>query len=144
MTTARDGARGDASRPESEPAEPERISVWEWVSGAIGLLVVVAALTMLLRDAFAPSSPPDISVRLDSVSAGRSAYVVHFSAENAGREPAAAVTVEGLLSDGRDTLVSTVTIDYLPGRSTRRGGLLFPVDPRMRELRMRAVGFEDP
>lgn len=136
---AREGDTADGGGP-----PPERISKWEWVSGAIGLVLVVAALTLLLRQAAADATPPDVAVRLDSISAGRHVYVVHFTAHNAGTEPAASVGIEGMLVDGADTLTAGATLDYLPGRSSRTGGLFFPVDPRTRELRMRALGYEQP
>lgn len=118
--------------------------MWEWVAGAVGLVLVVAAIAVLLREAAGPHSPPDISVRLDSVSAARDVFVAHFTAANGGTEPAADVQVEGRLAAGADTLVSHAVLDYLPGKSSRQGGLFFPVDPRTRELRMRALGYETP
>lgn len=127
-----------------EQAHVERISAWEWVAGAIGLLIVLAALALLLHEATQPSTPPDVAVRLDSVSAGRNVFVAHFTARNAGTEPATAVEIEGMVVNGADTLTATATVGYLPGESQRSGGLFFPIDPRTRELRMRAVGYESP
>lgn len=147
---------GDADRNEEHRNEADRnhhgrndahvelISSWEWVVGAVGLIMVLAALALLLHEATQPSTPPDIAVRLDSVSTGRNVFVAHFTALNGGTAPATAVEIAGTLIDGGDTLEATATLDYLPGESRRSGGLLFPVDPRTRELRMRAVGYEAP
>jgi uncharacterized protein (TIGR02588 family) len=133
-------------RPEaaSESPREERISRWEWVAGAIGLVLVLVALVVLVREALAPASPPDLSVRTDSVRAGRDVYVVHFTVANDGRSPAMEVEVEGRLVDGADTLTAAASIRYVPGNSRRGGGLLFPVDPASRQLHVRAVGYEEP
>lgn len=132
---------GDAGAP--EPRE-ERISVWEWVAGGTGALMVLAALTFLVLEAQQPRTPPDVVVQLDSVHAGRNVYVAHFTARNEGSSPAAEVVIEGSLAGGTDTLTATATLPYLPGNSRRSGGLFFPVDPRSRGLRMRALGYETP
>lgn len=137
----------DAGREREDAREApreERISRWEWVAGAVGLVLVVGALVVLTREAMAPASPPDLSVQVDSVRAGDRGHVVHFTVANKGRVPAMEVTVEGELAVGGDTLVSTATLRYLPGRSRRSGGLQFPVDPRTGQLRLRALGYEEP
>lgn len=135
---------GAEARGERDAPHEERISRWEWVAGAIGLVLVVAALVVLVREALAPASPADLVVRADSTRAGRDAWVVHFTVTNGGRAPAMEVVVEGRLANGRDTLAATTTVRYVPGNSRRGGGLLFPVDPATGELRLRATGYEEP
>jgi len=114
----------------------------------VGLLLVVGALAFLTREALAPRTPPDIVVRVESVSALSAGYLVHFTARNRGRETAAAVQVEGVLSPplggGGDTLRSEITLDYVHGRSARGGGLYFARDPRQGRLEVRARGYASP
>ena len=114
----------------------------------MGLLLIVGALVFLTRAALAPRTPPDIVVRVDSVSALSAGYLVHFTARNRGSETASAVQVEGVLSPppggGGDTLRSDITLDYVPGRSTRGGGVYFARDPRQGRLELRARGYASP
>ena len=116
----------------------------EWIAGAIGLVIVVVALVLLVREVRRPVTPPDIAVQLDSVTAGRHAYVVHFTAHNAGTSPASGVGVVATLVAPGDSLESSATLDHLPGGARRHGGVFFPIDPRTRELRMRVVGYREP
>lgn len=122
----------------------EHISPWEWLAGALGAIMIVAALVLLVFEERRPSTPPDVIVRFDSVSAARNVFVAHFTAENDGSSPASEIEIEGTLADGKDTITARATVPYLPGGSHRSGGLFFPVDPRTRTLRMRALGYEAP
>ena len=129
-----------------EAQEEDVISRWEWVAGAIGLMLVAAALWVLVGDALAPVTPPDLRVTADSVTAaGGSRHRVAFTARNHGTAAAAGVVVEGVLVQaGGDTLRATVTLDYVPGGSRRSGGLFFDGDPRAGKLVLHAVGYAEP
>ncbi|HST37235.1 MAG TPA: hypothetical protein VLK25_11470 [Allosphingosinicella sp.] len=113
----------------------------EWIAAALGLVLTLGVMAVIARDAFNGSAAmtPDIAVsvlRVRPVSAG---YVVEFEAANRAPVTAAQVTVEGALPGGE---TSTATIDYIPGRSQRRGGLFFATEPR--GLTVRALGYQDP
>lgn len=113
----------------------------EWIASAIGLLLALGLLAAIARDGLSGRGEalPDISVaavRAQPVGAG---WVVEFEARNAAPATAALVMVEGRLPDGE---TSSATIDYVPGRSARRGGLFFSREPR--GLRLRALGYQDP
>jgi uncharacterized protein (TIGR02588 family) len=124
---------------------PEVISTWEWVVGGIGLLLTIAAIGYLVRQAMVPQTPPSIVVRADSVSRTRGGFTVHFTARNEGRATAAEVDIEGRLDSGEgDAATSTVTLDYVPGNSTREGGLYFSEDPRQGTLELSARGYRTP
>lgn len=122
------------------------ISRWEWVAGAVGALVVAIALWVLVTDALAPSTPPDVRVTADTIDhQGATRYRVAFTARNLGTEAAAGVVVEGMLvRPAGDTLRATATLDYVSGESRRSGGLFFDADPRAGELTLRAVGYTEP
>lgn len=130
----------DRSRGERE----ERISRWEWVTGALGLLLVVAALWVLLRDAGEPSSPVRLTVAMDSVTGGPGNYVAHVTVRNAGSLPARSTVIEGVLAPGGEGARSQVTIDLIPSHSRHTAGLVFPRDPRGGALRLRVLGYADP
>lgn len=132
-----------ASRSDRKPIAG---SHWEWIAAIVSLLLVLAAIGYLLREGMrAPESPPEVLLRVDTVIEQRRGFLVEYEARNLGRETAAAVRVEGTL--GPDAAVverSESTLDFLPGESSRRGGLFFTRDPRQHGLRIRATGYELP
>ncbi len=113
----------------------------EWIASAIGLVLALAVMAAIARDAFNGSSEMTPDIRISAIGARQvgAGWVVEFEARNASPATAAQVAVEGRLPDGE---TATATIDYVPGRSTRRGGLFFSRDPRGAELR--ALGYQDP
>jgi uncharacterized protein (TIGR02588 family) len=70
---------------------------------------------------------------------------VQFRALNEGGATAAQLMIEGELS-GPDGPIETseATLDYLPPRSGRQGGLFFARDPRGLDLQLRARGYAKP
>jgi uncharacterized protein (TIGR02588 family) len=124
-------------------------SHWEWIAAVISFVLVAAAIVFLIRDATGtPPSPPVIEIRVDSVVAAGSGYLVEFRAHNSSTSTAQALQVEGTLhpSDGAaaDVETSQVTLDYLPGRSSRTAGLFFTRDPREGRLEIRPLGYTRP
>lgn len=133
------GAGQEADRAAGE------ISKWEWVAGAIGLLLVLASVGYMIRAALESPTPPRVVVAVDSVSTRGGTYLVHFTARNEGRTTAAQVTVEGELRTGSGEPVrSSTTLDFVPAASRRSGGLYFREDPRGGQLVVRALGYGDP
>jgi uncharacterized protein (TIGR02588 family) len=131
-------------RPAGAARRP--IPVTEWIVAGIGAALVAVTIGYLVwlattRDA----TPPDLRVVAHRVLALPGGWLVEFRASNQGTEPAAQVVVEGELRGPGDTSeTSEATVDYLPARSTREGGLLFSRDPRRGELRLRAKSYVQP
>jgi uncharacterized protein (TIGR02588 family) len=122
------------------------IPATEWVVAAIGAALVAGTIGYLVFLALSrDEAPPDVQVVAGSVHAVQDGYVVEFRAINAGAKAAAELLIEGEL-EGPDGVVETseATIDYLPPRSEREGGLIFKEDPRRLELRLSAKGYVDP
>jgi uncharacterized protein (TIGR02588 family) len=132
-----DGRGGAIRRP---------IPATEWVVAAIGAALVAGTIGYLVylasvRDA----TPPDIRVVEDGVVALQGGWLVRFRAANAGGQAAAQLLVEGELEGPQGPIeTSEATVDYLPARSERKGGLIFSRDPRRHALRLRAKGFVQP
>ena len=118
----------------------------EWVVGALGALIVAAALAFLIYEGVAGDrSAPDIKVEIKETAQVRNGYRVRFEAMNEGGEAAANIVIEGELAKGETSVeTSETSIGYLPSHSERGGGLFFNRDPRSFELRVRARGYEDP
>jgi uncharacterized protein (TIGR02588 family) len=91
------------------------------------------------------TSPPDITVQMESVQAVTGGYVVTLRITNSGTATAAAVRVEGVLKRAMAVIeTSEMTIDYVPARSERSGGLFFQNDPQQFQLEFRALGYQAP
>lgn len=113
----------------------------EWIASAVGLLLTLGVIVMIARDAFNGSGDmaPDIEVVVRGQQQLGNRWVVRFEASNRSPVTAAQVTIEGALPGGE---TSTATIDYIPGRSTRGGGLIFSSEPQ--GVQLRPLGFQDP
>ena len=121
-------------------------STLEWLTAAAGLLLVVAALVFTVyRAVTAKDTPPDLNVKIESVTPVSAGYLVKFHVANSGEETAAAVSLEGTLKNGETVEESgTVTIDYVPSHSEREGGILFEKNPQNYQMEIRADGFANP
>ncbi len=113
----------------------------EWIASAVGLVLTLGVTAMIARDAFngSASMAPDIEIVVLEQRQVGGRWLVRFDAHNRSPATAAEVTIEGALPGGE---TSTATIDYIPGRSTRGGGLIFSTEPR--DVRLRPLGFQDP
>ena len=113
----------------------------EWIASAIGLLLILGVMAVIARDAFNGSADmaPDITIVAQAPEQQSGRWLVRFEARNNSPITAAQVTIEGALPGGE---TSTAVIDYIPGRSTRGGGLFFSADQR--GVALRALGYQDP
>lgn len=125
----------------SRPKQPGGAPLLEWVAAALGLVLTLGVMGVIARDAFVSSAglAPDLAVAATRVRPGGGGFLLEFEVRNQSPITAAQATIEGKLPGGE---TSTATIDYVPGRSARRGGLFFTEDPRGVELRV--LGFQDP
>lgn len=122
-----------------------RTSALEWAVASLGLVLVVGTVVLLVRDAVGEGTPAvELAVRVDSVVPRGGGHAVHFTAHNAGRATAAEVTVRGERRDGDAAEESAATLDYVPGRSSRRGTLYFGGGASPRDVRLRVEGFREP
>ena len=115
----------------------------EWVVGALGAFLVAGTIGFLVWHALGRNdAPPDVRITVDRIEQLRHGYLVGFRAVNQGGSAAAQLLIEGELA-GPDGPVETseATLDYLPPRSDREGGLFFSRDPRALDLRLRAKGY---
>lgn len=139
------GYRGpDASSGGQDHAN--RIGALEWLVSGLGLLLVLGVLVFMVAEAARGNGePPRITVHLDSVIAmGDAGYLVQFAAENRGDATAAGVEIVGEIRDAAGVETRRASLDYVPGRSTRRGGLLFRRDPREATVHLWAEGYRLP
>jgi uncharacterized protein (TIGR02588 family) len=128
------------------PHDRRNESRWERVAAAVSAALVLFVLGLLSYDAVArPQTPPSVEVRADTVLQSGGMWLVEFEAFNRGHNTAAAVKVEGRIRGAAgEEETSEAVLDYVPGRSRRRGGLFFRQDPRGRGLELRAHGYQEP
>ena len=124
----------------------EDAPLWMWGIALVGLALVVGSIAFTLYEATAgDASPPDVTVRVESITPTRNGFLVEFRAINEGGTTAEGLTVEGELRSGTESVeTSDTTVEYVPAHSEREGGLFFASDPRQYELRLRAKGYEKP
>jgi uncharacterized protein (TIGR02588 family) len=120
--------------------------LWMWAIGLLGALLVFGSIGFALYEAAAgDSSPPNVTVEVQSITPVQNGYLVEFRALNEGGRTAAGLTVEGeLWNEAAVIETSDTTIEYLPSHSQRTGGLFFTQDPRQYELKLSPKGYETP
>ena len=130
-----------ARKPRHDPVPP-----LEWASAAVGLAVAFALLAIIGREAVTGNDHPlpVLSARVERVAATAAGHVVEFQVRNLSEQTAAAVQVEGTIRAGGEEQTSNATVDYVPGRSHAKGGLIFATDPRRGGLELRVTGYEIP
>jgi uncharacterized protein (TIGR02588 family) len=70
---------------------------------------------------------------------------MRIRARNLSAASVAQVEIEGVLKqDDKVIEAAHTTFDYVPGKSIRRGGLFFTQDPRVFEIKLRALGYAEP
>ena len=118
----------------------------EWAAAIVSTILVLAMVAYMMYEGITgDGKPPLATVQADTVIEADGGYLVMFTVSNSGGETAAALRVSGaLLRDTATIEQSDASIDYLPPRATRSGGMFFSRDPRLYRLELRPVGFSLP
>jgi uncharacterized protein (TIGR02588 family) len=112
----------------------------------VGLVLLAGFIGFLVREALVAGEAPGpvavVATRVRPLGAG---FLVEFEARNGGDATYAELEVEGRLrSPGGAEERASATLDYLPGRSRREGGLFFRADPSRGDLVLAPKGFRRP
>lgn len=128
------------------PAGRRAIPALEWAVGGLGAALVLALIGYLIFQAvWRDELPPDVRLTQGLIHDQGSHWLVTFEAENTGSIAAAQLLIEGELKDGERVVeTSQATLDYLPPRSRRQGGLMFRENPFTLDLELRASGYARP
>lgn len=121
--------------------------VLEWLAASVGLVLTIALLGFIGWNAVQQQQEhaPAISVRVEGIEQSGNGWLVRFGVRNAAPSTAAAVRIEGeLRRPGAEVETSAVTLDYVPGGSELKGGLMFSHDPRRGQLTLRPLGYVEP
>ncbi len=142
---------GPTAAPSAEQRMLERqgrgeVTAWEQLVALLGALLVAAALGYLGWQTWTEEeSPPVLRLEAGTPERRGAGYLVGFVVFNDGRSTAAALEVVGRLERGGEVVEeSRATVEYLPPRSSRTGGLFFARDPAGHALVLQPGGYADP
>ena len=125
--------------PEARPPDLLELIV-TWISGAL----LAAVIVFLIWDASRTSLPPSFETSIESqVRRGASVYAT-VAVRNLGDDAARTVEVRVVPEAGEAGTEAHLTLDWLPGRSTRRGIAVFPQNVALGRLRAEVVGYAEP
>ncbi|MFA4891930.1 hypothetical protein [Brevundimonas sp.] len=134
-----------ARKPAPAPKSPASRPWLEWVVAGLGLAVTVGVLIVLAVSALTPASPPVLTARAVSVTPVGAGFRVEVEVRNSGRQTAAAVEVEGVLTPPAGAPeTATATLDYAPGGGVETLNLLFREDPHQGRLDLTVRGWSEP
>jgi uncharacterized protein (TIGR02588 family) len=145
MATRRAPVRKGAPKGDNTPTARTDTPLLEWVAAGVGGCLLVAVVVILALETLAGrGAPPDLVVRVQSATKVEAGYRLEIEVDNKGDQPAGQVEVEAQLTSGSAQETASLTLDYVPGRSTRAGGLFFEHDPRQGEMTLRATAYSAP
>lgn len=142
-----EGEASSRKPPASQkPARLPGTSHLEWSIAGISAAALGAVVIYLLFIALTSGNgPAQIQVSISDIVEHENAHVAEFVARNESATSAAGIEIVGRLTEGAKVIEeSSVTLDYIPQNSERRGGLMFSNDPRRYDLQVSAAGYFEP
>ena len=120
--------------------------VLEWILGAIGALLFLAAIAYLTIEGLrGEDRPAQIIFTVDEVLPAGNGFLVRYSAHNQGTQTLAELHLKAEIVAGTTVMdEAQSTLDFLPGQSSRSGGFYLREDPSRYRLEIRAEGFRKP
>jgi uncharacterized protein (TIGR02588 family) len=116
----------------------------EWTVFGIGLILVMATLGYLLREASTTgSSPPELVVHLGTPRRVTEGFQVPVTVVNRGDRAAEGVSVMVTLA-AKEREEAVLNIAFLPHQSRREGWVTFRGDPRDGNLQVGPVVYASP
>jgi uncharacterized protein (TIGR02588 family) len=117
----------------------------EWVTGLVGLTIVVGTLAFIGYEAFqGGSEQPRLEAAVETTGTLQSGFSVTVVVRNASRRAAADVLVEGVVRARDGEHRSEVQLDYVAGLSSRRATLIFPTPSASDGITVRILGYTTP
>ena len=117
----------------------------EWLTGLVSAVIVLAVIGWIAKDALIDQdTSPDLAVTVLMTEQRSNGFQVSFEVSNGASATASQVTVEGEILDGSTVVEKASTVlDYVPGKSKARAGLIFKNDPTGR-ITLRVSAFNEP
>ncbi|HVK82242.1 MAG TPA: hypothetical protein VM915_16690 [Verrucomicrobiae bacterium] len=120
--------------------------VLEWIMGGAGALIFAVLVGFTAWCAvMGGDGPPIVAAQVQEVIDTAHGHIVKIEVQNTGDTTAADATLIAALRVGGEIVEThTLTFDYLPRHSSRRGGFVFARDPRDGQLIVVGDGYVDP
>ena len=117
----------------------------EWVTGLASAVIVLAVIVWIAKDAFQDQdTSPDLAASLLIIEKRSNGFQASFEVFNSSSATASQVKVNAEILDGSNVVEKASTVlDYVPGRSKARGGLIFRNDPAGRVV-VNISAFNEP
>ncbi|MCI9865210.1 hypothetical protein RHIZ_04550 [Rhizobium skierniewicense] len=117
----------------------------EWLTGLVSAVIVLAVIGWIAKDALVDhDTTPDLAATVLMTEQRSKGFQVSFEVSNGASATASQVTVDGEILDGSNVVEKASTVlDYVPGRSKARAGLIFKNDPTGR-ITLRVSAFNEP
>lgn len=133
----------DDDREQKRPPRPQPPDKLELAATWFSAALIAALLAFLVWDALQPSREAAFETRVEGVRrTGAEAYVT-VAVKNLGDEAARMVQVKAT-PKGDESGAAHFTIEWIPGRSTRRGIVVLPADKVSQQLDVRVEGYSSP
>lgn len=141
-----DKAQDHQQQPPQAGSRDTAPPFWEWVAAAAGLLLVLASVGVLAYYAWTGEADhPQPSVQVLSIEQQPAGWLVAIRVHNGAQATAATLRLTGQLRQGPDVVEEhELELQYLPGGSTREGGVFFSRDPRRHRLEWAFESYEQP
>lgn len=117
----------------------------EWLTGLVSGAIVLAVIGWIAKDAVGDQdTSPDLAATVLMTEQRSNGFQVAFEVSNGASATASQVTVDGEILDGANVVEQASTVlDYVPGKSKARAGLIFKNDPTGRIV-LRVSAFNEP
>ena len=116
----------------------------ELIATAVSALLLAALIGFLVWDAFQPLRPAEFETVVGAPERRGSQLYVPVAVRNLGDEAARVVEVEVRVAGAPSGFEGRFTIDWLPGRSTRRGIAVFSAVPTEGQFAASIRGYAEP
>lgn len=135
------------SRSKQSPgADRAPTPLLELLLGTCGALLLAGIVSFLIYDGLTRTERPgNVEASVTEIVRLSGQFLVRYEVRNQGTQALSGLEVEARLLDGAHQVArARVTLDYLPGEATRRGGFYFDVDPRLYQIRLVPEGYQEP
>lgn len=142
---AHSNGEGEDKRSENSGREDERAGNLEKIFTVLSLILITAIVVYLGKESLATQTPAAFILKpADPIKRG-DFKAIDVYIENTGDRAAKAVNLKGEVPgpDGKP-VEAEATLDWLPGRSTRRASLIFPPDAPTTAPQLEIIGYEEP
>lgn len=121
----------------------DRKNPLETTVSLLSALLIISTVSLLTWQGIRTPDPASFEVVTGEVRGDNGLYYLPMEVSNAGDKSAQNVGVRVSL-EGAGVADADLTIDWLPGRSSRSATSVFSVDPRSYEMSIEITGYQTP